>query len=788
MTTEIVPFKQPAYQATTIEVHPEETYRRPQPVPTDAALVGDIVTIVFGTRDAGGQQFVPLSKHFRSDGSKKRCTAPYGVAVHLHVPTATDLGEVQKFASRSPSVALLGVRYPGRPVYRLSDLQFLVKARQLQVGLVDIGFIIDLTGRPKQGALTVRHEHTLPSDWLLIDYDPDESTPERFRCQSAALHLQMLTCAVPGLSSAPRVEAPSATRRILKAGVPLDFHRGHMWVYAPCRTWDDRKAAASLVRAHLKISGHAWTELAVNGRPQVKLPTDLSTWTSAGWVFCGKPSVDEGAELSVENADGLIRVVNERGPAVRLADIAAYDLAALQTAEARLRPGIEIRPSGKGIRHQVDIYDLSHDMTVELDDGTVTTLADVHQHLLQREASGTVAPKQRMQSPLRPDSRSMAAFATLTRNGDLVLADSGLPGESHFIETDPLAGFSPIGTDANSTQPTAPYVMVSPPRLPVLHLSALLGQPPVQWLIKGIVPMRAIVVLYGDSGAGKTFVAIDLMLAVAQGIAWRGRRIRQAGVLYVAGEGGGGLGQRADAYRKYHDVDLSAVPVSAITVGVSLLRGDATKVIEACRELTEQGNSVGLVVLDTLNRTMGGGDENSSADMGLFIAAVSQISQATGATVMIIHHTGKDSTRGARGHSSLRAAVDTELELRVDGDVQLLTVRKSRDGRDGLEFAYRREVVELGVDEDLEWITSCVAVEAALDDAPSRRPRPQGKWQQLVYDVIDAGAQTEADLLAAIEGTPDARGRWRESARRALITLLAGGIVERDGLTLQVKS
>lgn len=332
--------------------------------------------------------------------------------------------------------------------------------------------------------------------------------------------------------------------------------------------------------------------------------------------------------------------------------------------------------------------------------------------------------------------------------------------------------------------------------LSILGVDALLKQPRVEWLVKGVLPVGGFAVLFGESGAGKTFLILDLVLALARGVDWCNRKVCPGGVLYVAGEGSAGFGQRLQAYEKHHDVDLSHVPFGAIVAGVALLDGDAARVIEACCRMRHAGHPIKLVVLDTLNRSMGGGDENSSQDMGKYIRAVGDIARETGATVLVVHHTGKDLTRGARGHSSLRAAVDTELELRIDGDTQVLRLTKSRDGRDGIEFVFRREKVVLGHDEDLDEISSCVVVPITRPGGSRRMPKVPGSASialQALHRCLDrlppcsdarvpVGAWRAEAFASGISGSEDPLSR-RRAFDRARERLLSDGIIAcRDDL------
>ena len=320
--------------------------------------------------------------------------------------------------------------------------------------------------------------------------------------------------------------------------------------------------------------------------------------------------------------------------------------------------------------------------------------------------------------------------------------------------------------------------------LRVYSISELMALPPQTWLVKGVIPQTGMGIVYGDSGSGKTFITIDLALSIARGLSWQACRIKQAtGVLYVSAEGGGAMGGRLQAYAKHHDTDLSALPFGVVTVGLNLRGGDDQKVIDGCNEMRSRGVPIGLIVLDTLNRTMGGGDENSSQDMGAYLDAVARVVEKTGAFVLVVHHSGKDAKKGARGHSSLRAAVDTELEVKAEGATQILKVTKSRDGLTGIEYAYKREVVVVATDDELEPITSCVAIPLGSSDVVGRKRKPSGRWQELACGALQklGGVALKAAVLEEIGNIVQHKNRWRDSASRGIQACIETGIFDSNG-------
>ena len=228
-------------------------------------------------------------------------------------------------------------------------------------------------------------------------------------------------------------------------------------------------------------------------------------------------------------------------------------------------------------------------------------------------------------------------------------------------------------------------------------------------LIKGVLDQGAMCVLYGESNAGKTFVAMDISYHVARGLDWAGKRVAAFPVLYVAAEGGQGARKRAAALAtRYGD----APDFHFLLSPINLLRADADLVplIESIRSF---GQSFGLIVIDTLSRAMAGGDENASTDMGAMVKHIDALRHATGAHLMVVHHSGKDRAKGARGHSLLRAATDTEIEV-VNREI---VVTKQRDLDGSFSSAFDLDVVTLGVDGDGDPVTSCTVRLVRRDSA-----------------------------------------------------------------------
>lgn len=290
--------------------------------------------------------------------------------------------------------------------------------------------------------------------------------------------------------------------------------------------------------------------------------------------------------------------------------------------------------------------------------------------------------------------------------------------------------------------------------------------------VQGFLTEAAGSVVYGDSNAGKTFMATDLALHVAAGKRWMGRRVEQGGVVYCVLEGGFGFQNRVEAWRRAQGLHDARIPFAAIQAPINMLNAEADVAalvasIQAAAAHIEM--PVKLVVIDTLARALAGGDENSPEDMGALVKNMDAVRHETGAHVMFIHHSGKDQARGARGHSSLRAAIDTEVEVTADEEsgARQAKVVKQRDLPKGQMVHFTLKVVELGENRHGETVTSCV-VEAS-DEAPAasrqRIPDDAARAMQLLHDLCGG------EELPGIPGIPGSQNTapsvtesaWREA-------------------------
>lgn len=322
------------------------------------------------------------------------------------------------------------------------------------------------------------------------------------------------------------------------------------------------------------------------------------------------------------------------------------------------------------------------------------------------------------------------------------------------------AAFLALAEAVPAFQP-APEPDIPPSRL--LTLDELAALPPPTWLIDGMIPRGGLACVYGPSGAGKSFLALDWALSIATGTHWIDHEVQAGNVIYVAAEGHIGLATRVEAWQIRHGA--GAAPFYVLPDAVNLM--DAPSVELLLTDIQNRAPDPALIVVDTLARCMVGGDENGTKDMGLFTASADRLRKATGATVLIIHHTGKDPGRGERGNSSLRAACDTMISLTADDGLISLECDKQKDA---LEFAPSQWVLEpVGA--------SCVLALAgttALAGARGQMTPAQRQILEVLSSPILAGGATAGEIGNATQLPP-------HQVYRGLKGLEARGYLEIDG-------
>jgi hypothetical protein len=293
-----------------------------------------------------------------------------------------------------------------------------------------------------------------------------------------------------------------------------------------------------------------------------------------------------------------------------------------------------------------------------------------------------------------------------------------------------------------------------------------------------------------------------MLLAQKDGkLRWFERRIKPGGVIYVTSEGN--LTYRLRAYMVGHNNtsadDYPNFRILQTNLNLCDQKGtDVAALVEDVKQKSEELHGVVLVVLDTLNAMMPGGDENSSIDMGMMVMAGKAIRDACGCTVVYVHHSGKDESKGSRGHSSLRAAADFELQVRTEEDgARTAEVSKVRDGETGQSFSYDLEYIGLGKSPDPdadpdETIGSCIVKPKPADYVPVERKKikPLSAFDDMALQTLgDEGKGVTLDAWReryyAINLVPDGEERTKLlDARRKRFDRSVYALIEAGRVTL----
>lgn len=242
---------------------------------------------------------------------------------------------------------------------------------------------------------------------------------------------------------------------------------------------------------------------------------------------------------------------------------------------------------------------------------------------------------------------------------------------------------------------------------------------------------------------------------------------------------------RLRAFSIHHNFDPSGVPLLISPDQPNLL--EATTAVDIVQSIRAAGGA-DVIFIDTLAQVTPGANENSAEDMGRAIAHCRKIGKALGALVILIHHAGKDLTKGARGWSGLRAAADAEIEVNRFDNQRWLRISKQKDGEDMNEWGFNLLKINVDMDEQDRIISSC-AVEYTSLGRPQRGVKKLGRNEKLVLETFElmGGVRVAyGDLVTeAMKVIPPAedgkRDRRKNLIQQAILNLAERGtIVYRD--------
>lgn len=334
-----------------------------------------------------------------------------------------------------------------------------------------------------------------------------------------------------------------------------------------------------------------------------------------------------------------------------------------------------------------------------------------------------------------------------------------------------------------------------------LHPSEFMAQSaPPQWLVRGYLEAGRSACMIGDPASYKTFAAIDLSMCIATGTSWHGQAVPNPGpVFYIVGEGYEGLKKRVQAWCLAHGKDPMKVPFHPSSAPAQFLNEEsAAQVAHAVEDMAKQYGPPRLIVIDTLSRNFGDGDENTQRDMGIFVARTDLLKAKWGCSNLIVHHTGLSDKNRARGSSVLRAAADFEYNMKKKGNAVVLSCTKCKDHAEPANLAFKPTIINTGwTDPDTgQEITSCVL---QLTDPPVAAKTSTLKTvQRKVLDALEIAnneckgpvtlnvwRETAYDMSLA---DSDEKSATQKAFSRAKLDLKDLGLVrEEDGLWSIVK-
>lgn len=236
-------------------------------------------------------------------------------------------------------------------------------------------------------------------------------------------------------------------------------------------------------------------------------------------------------------------------------------------------------------------------------------------------------------------------------------------------------------------------------------------------LVQNVMARQTFAMLYGDSNSGKTFLAIDMACHIALGRDWMGSKVEQGMVVYLASESPQSVINRIIAFQSHHKVEIPNFLVVQVPINFHANDNDAIRIIEMIRhEEASRGIKCELIIGDTLARMASGANENSGEDMGPVMDRFDLLMNSINSTILLIHHSGKDSSRGSRGWSGLRAHIDTEIEVSEKDDTKKASITKQRAlPSKGMDIYFKLEVIELGTGKWGTPATTCIVLK---DDPP----------------------------------------------------------------------
>ena len=306
-----------------------------------------------------------------------------------------------------------------------------------------------------------------------------------------------------------------------------------------------------------------------------------------------------------------------------------------------------------------------------------------------------------------------------------------------------------------------------------------------EFVVDGLIETQTLGLLFGDPGCGKSFLAVDLALSVASGTSFHGREVKRGPVFFIAGEGHNGLARRFAAWSKDRGVDLANVPMLKSTRAAQFLDGKSAEEVANCVETLAEGHGApAMIIIDTLARNFGAGDENSTQDMSNFVIAMDNLQERfPDCAILIVHHSGHADKARARGAMALKGALDLEYRVEKSGASLRLVNTKMKDSEPpaDLFFAFRPVDLTGGASSAVLEATEGAAREVKLTPTQEVAMKAYGA-AAITHGVRSSGDSVGVGLEHWREAfysahTGDTQDAKRKAFQRVRTSLDAAGVV-----------
>ncbi len=311
--------------------------------------------------------------------------------------------------------------------------------------------------------------------------------------------------------------------------------------------------------------------------------------------------------------------------------------------------------------------------------------------------------------------------------------------------------------------------------------------PSESWLMKRYIPADSLTVMFGSPGCGKSFLGIDIACHVATGRDWRGQPVKAGRVVYIAGEGKNGLAKRFRAWFDRHGEQPRNISLLLTPIALT----DPASVAALVADIRTLPEAPALVIVDTLNRNFGPGDENSTADMTRAVAGLDAIRTATGAAILGVHHSGHVEKGRGRGSSVLFGAVDAEYAAEMLGNTVQIRATKMKDSDPPPQLAWTLEKQNLPwCDEEGVPMDSAVLVPTDIQVFSASKTaltRPQRTAKAALEKLIERDGENvligdwRREAIAAGLTQSESRQGKHAAFTRAVDALVDAGIIHVDG-------